>query len=236
MIAPENVLLLGAVGSTAHGLASTESDRDLSGVFAHPTDALFTFDRPNDSVVTHDPDSALHEIEKFLRLALTSNPAALEVLWLDEYDVVTDSGRELIAIRESFLSTDSVRDAYLGYAKAQWKRACSRKSSIEHGNVGLDRRVHKGIRHTIRLLEQAQALLSTGRVAVAVADPHFYLNDLPVLSDDRLHELVRERLEAVASMPSVLPDAPDRGAAERLLRGIRYRFLQSDAPGTAGGR
>jgi predicted nucleotidyltransferase len=233
---PGNLLLLGVVGSTPHGLAAAHSDRDLAGVFAHPTEALFAFDRPAESVATHDPDSALHEIEKFLRLALTSNPAALELLWLDDYETLSVSGRELIGIRKSFLGTNAVRDAYLGYAKAQWKRACSRKASMELGDVEADRRLQKGVRHTVRLLEQAQVLLSTGRVAVAVADPHFYLHELATLGDDRLHKLVHERLERVATMPSVLPGAPDRGAAERLLRGIRYRFLQPDAPGTAGGR
>jgi hypothetical protein len=238
--APDNLLLLGVVGSTAQGLASASSDRDVTGVFAHPTEALFRFDRPADSVVTHHPDSALHEIEKFLRLALTSNPAALELLWLDEYETLTESGRELLGIRESFLGTDTVRDAYLGYAKAQWKRVGTRTASPERG-AGADRagsgeRLQKGIRHTVRLLEQAQILLSTGHVAVAVADRRFYLDELPELADDRLHELVRERLDRVAAMPSVLPDAPDREAAERLLRGIRYRFLQPDDRTPAGNR
>jgi predicted nucleotidyltransferase len=236
MTPPANVLLLGVVGSTAHGLAAAHSDRDMAGVFAHPTEALFAFDRPADSVVTHDPDSALHEIEKFLRLALTSSPAALELLWLDDYDVLTESGRELLGIRDSFLGTDTVRDAYLGYAKGQWKRVCSRTATEERGDVDLDRRLQKGIRHTIRLLEQAYVLLSTGRLAVAVADRNFYLDELPALADDRLHDLVRERLDRVASVPSVLPDAPDREAAERLLRGIRYRFLRPDARGAAGRR
>ena len=85
-------LLEGVVGSTAYGLATPESDEDRLGIFARPTEELFGLSQLRDSIVSTKPDSTWHEAAKALRLILACNPTAMEILWLESYDITTPLG------------------------------------------------------------------------------------------------------------------------------------------------
>ena len=77
------ILLEGVVGSHAYGLATETSDVDTAGVFAVATEELFQLSKPDQTQVTHQPDSTYHEAEKFINLVKGCNPTAMELLWLD---------------------------------------------------------------------------------------------------------------------------------------------------------
>lgn len=214
-----NVLLAGVVGSTAYGLSHPGSDTDVLGMFAAPTEELHGLRPPRESLVSTDPDTTYHEAGKALRLILGGNPTAGELLWLDTYQVRTPLGEELVALRGSLLSERGVRDAYLGYAAQQFRKLLNR---------GPDQsaRAAKHARHLVRLLLQAEGLHRTGVLTVRLDDPeHVRRLGVRIAEDpDRARPLLA-RAEAVFRTGGVLPEQPDRAAAEDWLRRVRRAFF-----------
>lgn len=167
-----DILLRGVVGSTAYGLATPESDVDYMGVFLEPRESflgLSPFDDKNATVhkTGEEEDVTYHELGKFMRLALKSNPAILEMLWLPEYEVMSDWGAFLIDCRHWFASAELVKNAYLGYATQQFKLLERR------GDFGSDmkKRTEKHARHLYRLLIQGYDLYRTGELNVVLDRP-----------------------------------------------------------------
>ena len=168
----ENVLLSGIVGSHAYGLATQDSDVDRLGVFAAPTEEILGLHPPADSLVHVKPDITYHEARKYVGLALKCNPTVTELLWLEDYEVTSELGWELIGIRESFLSASYVRNAYLGYATQQFRRLENRGD----GSFSSDtrKRTAKHARHLARLLHQGAELWKDGTLRVRLSDPEWF--------------------------------------------------------------
>ncbi len=215
-----NFLLRGVAGSTAHGLAREGSDEDLHGVFAWPTEDFYGFNKPKETLDGHEPqDYSFHEVEKYLRLALSNNPTVLETMWLDEYkDVDAVWGEYLITHRQKFLHTNGVRNAYLGYAESQFKKIQARADGTFSSDT--KNRGAKHARHLFRLLEQAEYLLTTGDMKIKVDNPQWYF-DLESQSATQWTDLYLERARMLRDVDSVLPDAPDREFWNQYL--IDYR-------------
>jgi predicted nucleotidyltransferase len=219
----ENVLLEGVVGSTAYGLAHAGSDVDRLGVYAVPASAFHGLDLPIDraaSVVEHEPDRTLHEARKYCQLALSCNPTATELMWLpdDLYDVRTELGDGLIAIRSAFLSASRVRDAFLGYASQQLARLASKDVRAQS-----DAKIAKHARHLARLAHQGRELYETGVLRVRLDDPQWYVDfGLRVVADVTIaRDLVATTEIGFAEARSPLPEEPDRDAVESWLRHVR---------------
>ena len=89
-------------------------------------------------------------------------------MWLpgELYDVRTEAGDELIALRGAFLSAERVRDAYLGYASQQFTRLVNKGS----GEVPRAR-IAKHARHLARLAHQGRDLYATGQLNVRLDEP-----------------------------------------------------------------
>lgn len=162
-----NIILRGIVGSTAYGLATPESDIDYMGVYMEPQNTFLGLRLVQEKDLTvhktgEEQDVTYHEVAKFCRLALKSNPSILELLWLPEYDVMTPQGEWIIDSRHWFASAKLVKDAYLGYATQQFKLLERR------GDFGSDmqKRTEKHARHLYRLLIQGFGLYRTGELEV----------------------------------------------------------------------
>lgn len=162
-----NIILRGIVGSTAYGLATPESDIDYMGVYMEPQNTFLGLRLVQEKDLTvhktgEEQDVTYHEVAKFCRLALKSNPSILELLWLPEYDVMTSQGEWIIDSRHWFASAKLVKDAYLGYATQQFKLLERR------GDFGSDmqKRTEKHARHLYRLLIQGFGLYRTGELEV----------------------------------------------------------------------
>lgn len=164
-----NVLLRGIVGSNAYGLATPDSDVDIMGVYMAPVDEFLGLDIPKDGDLTVHTvsdlrDHTFHEVGKFMRLALKSNPSILELLWLPDwaYEEISPLGEWLIDSRHWFASAELVKNAYLGYATQQFKLLERR------GDFGSDmkKRTEKHARHLYRLLLQGFDLYRTGELTV----------------------------------------------------------------------
>lgn len=159
------VLLQGIVGSHAYGLNHAHSDIDRLAIGQRPTDEYLGIRLPNDeskfTTEVDGDDITVHEVGKFCRLAMVANPTVSELLWLSGYEVLADAGRELVEMREAFLSAKPVRSSYLGYATSQLKGAERGKSEAERQKFG---------RHLYRLVHQGVSLHRTGRLELVVPD------------------------------------------------------------------
>jgi len=218
-----HVLLSGVVGSTAYGLAQAGSDVDRLGVFAAPTEDLHGLHRPKESHVTTAPDRTLHEAAKWCRLALAGNPTVLELVWLPEelYEVRSELGDELVALRSTLLSAPRVRAAYLGYATQQFRRLQARGDGSFSADVR--RRTAKHARHLKRLCHQGHELYATGRLTLRVEDPEEYhrFGEQVAADPSVAQPLLRHYEDAFATTRTVLPPQPDEAPVEAWLRRVR---------------
>jgi predicted nucleotidyltransferase len=218
------------VGSRAFGLADESSDSDEKGIFLPPADWHWSlqplpeqveFKRANDGRIldqhSRDPadDVCWWEIEKFVRLALKSNPSALEVLFVPEDCVLhlTTLGKELREMRSKFLSKHLYK-TYSGYVLSQFKRM---SKDLEKGKPHRP----KHACHLVRLLHSGIAALRGEGILVDVG-PHreellrIKRNELPF--DEiysRAVQLDREFQKAFDD--TSLPEQPDVGAVDRYL-------------------
>jgi hypothetical protein len=230
-----NVLLSGIVGSTAYGLDHEGSDVDRLGVFAAPTAEFHGLCGPRESVVRRSPDETLHEAAKWCRLALGGNPTVLELVWLpgELYEVRTEHGDGLIAIRDSFLCAPRVRDAYLGYATQQFTRLRNR---MEEGNASFSpdtrKRTAKHARHLMRLCYQGYDLYSTGQLHIRVDNPEKYMEfgnlvaEFPEKGIEEARKLLARIGGCFDSVSSPLPQSADHTSAEAWLLRVRNDFYK----------
>lgn len=169
------VILQGIVGSHAYGLNTETSDVDRLGIYTLPTRDFIGLHEPKESIVKTNPDVTLHEIRKFLRLALKCNPTVMELLWLPEYEIRDPISEVLIhVVRGAVLCKKLVRNAYLGYATQQFNRLENRGD----GSFSADtrKRTAKHARHMARLLLQGLTLYRTGQLILKVDDPEWYFD------------------------------------------------------------
>lgn len=209
-------ILQGIVGSHAYGLAHENSDIDRLGIFVSPSVTIASLDwsqRDETESVSGNgiDDFASHEIRKFLRLALKSNPTVSELLWIDGYEIDTWEGRMVVDARKEFLSLHYVKNAYFGYAKAQLDKFHQNDFKTKHA------------RHALRLLRQGAYAFSTGEIVVQVDNPQEYFDLNDMTSGAILDLLGKEFLKYTENNePSPLPDEPNKDAARDILATIRY--------------
>jgi uncharacterized protein len=220
-----NILLSGVVGSTAYGLATEDSDVDRLGVFAAPTVQFHGLHPPVGkaaSIVRNNPDVTLHEAGKLASLCLGGNPTVTELLWLEEYETRTHLGLDLVDIRTAFQSAKRCRDAYFGYATAQFHRL----AETGQFQSKMRKRVEKHARHLLRLLDQGFEIYSTGQLTIRVADPERYreFGRRVAENSEAARPALAEAEERFDSVRSPLPDRPDEDAVERWLHRVRATY------------
>lgn len=223
-------VLAGVVGSTAYGLAGPESDVDRLCFAAAPTVAFHGLSLPVDrraSRVSTDPDVTVHEVGKALSLVLKANPTVSELLWLDEYEVRTDLGHELVAMRGRLIGAHTARSAYLGYAASQFERLKRREGSFSSNTKS---RTAKHARHLMRLCFQIRDLWLSGELTVRIENPE-RVREFGRLVESKPDEglTVAESLLSTTAMvldsrPPALPAEPDVAAAEDWLIRVRAHY------------
>jgi predicted nucleotidyltransferase len=213
-----SLLLKAVVGSQAFGLANEDSDYDYQGIFVVPTTELLSLS-PNyqESMKFNNPDTTYHEVGKFCKLALGCNPTVLDLLWVDEYNVRTQLGTDLINLRSNFLSAPRVRGAYFGYANDQFDKLL--KDEREHKRA-------KNARHFLRLLEQGSELYLTGTYFIKLADPAKITSDALRIARGDLNLAEKALLEAEKKFAktSVLPEKANRDPVNEWLLEVRHAF------------
>ncbi|MFJ2673482.1 DNA polymerase beta superfamily protein [Streptomyces sp. NPDC087525] len=213
----EHTVYACVMGSRAFGLATEGSDTDRRGVFLAPTPLFWRFGKPPAHVEGPAPEQFSWELERFCSLALRTNPNVLECLHSPLVERIDDTGRELLALRDAFLSRRAHR-TFVRYAEGQRRR------------LEADVRVHgaprwKHAMHLLRLLASCRDLLRTGTLVVDVGRNRDHLlavkrGEVPWPEvERRLTRLVAEADEAVSRSP--LPADPDHARVEDFLTRVR---------------
>lgn len=212
-------ILQAVTGSHAYGLNHAASDIDKMSVFVAPTTEVAGLlwaskhESFSDAGPTGD-DNTGHEIGKYLRLVLKSNPTLIELMFMNDYEILDETGKGMVALRDKILYTEGVRGAYYGYAKAQVERV-----KREYPN-----HKPKMARHAVRISTQGIELLSTGTTNVKVSNPDWYfsLDNMPF---EDLCNMMDMHVKMIDKIPSVLPDKPDVRAVAEFLKDVRRSYI-----------
>ncbi|ARF54635.1 nucleotidyltransferase domain-containing protein [Streptomyces gilvosporeus] len=211
------------MGSRAFGLATESSDTDRRGVYLAPTRLFWAFEKPPTHVEGPREEEFSWELERFCELALRANPTALECLHSPLVERIDATGRELLALREAFLSRQAHR-TFAGYAAGQLKQL--RVGMRRHGTPRW-----KQAMHLLRLLASSRDLLRTGVLTVDVGEAREELlavrrGQVPWEEVERRMTALTEEAEAAVS-GSPLPAEPDRARVADFL----FRVRRSSALG-----
>ncbi|MDO0916049.1 nucleotidyltransferase domain-containing protein [Streptomyces sp. DT2A-34] len=214
------------MGSRAFGLATDGSDTDRRGVFLAPTPLFWRFDKPPTHVEGPLEEQFSWELERFCELALRANPNILECLHSPLVEYADDIGRELLALREAFLSRHAF-ETFTRYALGQRKK------------LEADVRAHgaprwKHAMHLTRLLISARDLLRTGHLTIDVGDRREPLlavkrGEVPWPEVESWMTRLASEAEA-ASHRSPLPTEPDHRRVEDFLIRVRRTSALQPAP------
>lgn len=211
-------ILKGVVGSHAYGLNTPLSDIDTLGMYVDPSISfgLLDWSPSSETQTTASPvgdDDTSHEVRKYVRLLLKSNPTALELLWLDEYVIKQPFGAHLLEIRDIFPSQTLVKNAYIGYARHQLSKFQHSEFKIKHA------------RHVMRLLDQGSHLYHEGVLELKVPNPEFYhsFGEIPV---GAVLEILAKKFQEFdeTSRTSPLPEHPDFERAKLFIQDIRSAY------------
>ena len=218
----EYVIYRCQVGSHAFGLATGTSDDDLRGIYLPPARLHWSlFKLPEQLEFSAETgDEVYWELEKFLKLALKANPNVLETLWTPIILDADQTARELLAMREAFVSKYLYK-TYSGYVLSQFRRMA--KAYEKKGTYKA-----KHAMHLIRLLYSGISALRTGQIRVDVSEHREEL--LRIRSGElsfeqvkaRALELDREFQEAFQSTQQ-LPDQPEYRQVDAFLVRARRR-------------
>ncbi|MEU2562659.1 nucleotidyltransferase domain-containing protein [Streptomyces longispororuber] len=201
------------MGSRAFGLATADSDTDRRGVYLAPTELYWRFAKPPTHVDGPADEQFSWELERFCELALRANPNILECLHSPLVEHVTDTGRELLALRGAFLSRQA-HETFARYALGQ-----RRKLEADVRTHGAPRWKHA--MHLLRLLTSCRDLLRTGELTLDVGEQREPLlavrrGEVPWPEvEARMARLAAEADAAAARNP--LPPEPDRRRVEDFL-------------------
>lgn len=211
-------------GSRMLGMAMSEdADYDYRGVYvAKNRDLLAFHGKPKETIEggSYGDDEiewVFHEVEKFMRLAVKSNPSVVHLFFVPEYNLLSDVGRLLIDSKDLFLSEPLVRAAFGGYAMSQMVYL--------KNNRGNAKRREKHVRHCFRLFDSGKELLETGHMTLPLYNAEYYIELGKKINEEggfeELYKLFEEKDREFQAVKSTLPEQPDLEAVNKLLIKIR---------------
>jgi len=209
----QHVIYRCVVGSRAYGLDRDASDTDRRGIYLPPAELHWSLFGIPEQLENSETEECYWELQKFLGLALKANPNVLEVLYSPIIEHATPLARELLDVRQIFLSK-LVYQTYNSYVLSQFK-----KLEGDIRNKGEIKPKHA--MHMVRLLLAGIATLRENVVPVRVTehrDRLLAIRDGAMKWDDInawRNELHARFDEAFAS--TKLPDRPDYAAANAFL-------------------
>lgn len=232
----DRIIMMAMVGSQAYGLSTDDSDRDYLGIAFGPIARYLGLDSFESKVSTGKPDYAIHELRKFVKLALNANPTILELLYIEPiylnptYRSIYD---RLVEIRGHFLSK-RIAKSYGGYAKQQIYKC--RNKVMGHENAGIKaKNPYKHASHCFRLLNQCEELATQGTLILdrSGIDADYLLQIKRGEVD--IHEVLLEadaKLERLDQLvaDSGLPNEPNYQYVELALMQMISEYLRNVIP------
>lgn len=224
-------IFLGVVGSRGYGVHFSDSDWDRMGICLDPVEAVLglgTFEQH--SPKEKDGQTTIYGLKKFLRLILKGTPNATELLWTPNKVVCDPYTSELMALRKSLVSKQTLK-CYAAYMRGQIHKLQNGRGQAGKtrpelvAKYGYDT---KFAYHIIRLGLMGQVLGQTGRVYMPL-DPGHVSIVMNVREGrwnlDRLMQSATTMLQGVEHyiLHSDLPDQGDWKAAEDWVMGVYRR-------------
>lgn len=215
------VIIEGLVGSHLYGFATPESDYDYKGCYVAPTSEVLSLKKPKECIVWTEGnrEGTYYEVEKYVRLAAQANPSILELLFLPEYEILTEEGALLVEARSAFLST-RVRQTYGGYVHQQVRKLRMHQGDYFESKVR--NRYMKHARHIVRLLLQCEQLLECGWLDPVVPESEkstiYNMGQQPLSFIERY---VGRHIRRIDSCKTTLPDEPNYATINSVLLEIR---------------
>ncbi|MCU1229278.1 MAG: nucleotidyltransferase [Acidobacteria bacterium] len=217
----EFVIFRCIVGSRAYGLDTEQSDVDRRGIYLPPASLQWALYGVPEQLENDATQEVFWELEKFLKLALKANPGILECLYSPLVEQTSELARELLSIRESFLSK-LVYQTYNGYVLSQF-----RKIEQDVRTSGAIRWKHP--MHLIRLLLSGVTILRDGYVPVRVDEHRDRLlairrGEMPWEEIDAWRLALHRELDDAFANTS-LPERPDFERANSFLLKARRSMV-----------
>lgn len=227
------------MGSEAYGVSSGDSDRDIYGFCIPPKDVVFPhlrgeidgfgrqkqrFGQWQQHHISHgdfEYDFVIYNIVKFFQLAMEATPNILDALYTAQRCVLhsTKIGNEVRDRRKVFLSK-KIWHTYKGYSYSQMKKMKSThkigKRAEDIAKHGFDR---KHAYHVVRLLDQADQLLSLGEMDLTRDRERMKAIRRGEWTLERVETFFEEREKALQSLyeSSTLSHKPNEEAIKQLL-------------------
>ncbi len=214
------------IGSQAYGLAGEGSDIDRRGCYLPPAELHWSLYGVPEQLECEETQEAYWEIQKFVILALKSNPNVLECLYTPLVETKTPLAEELLQMRSSFLSK-LVYQTYNGYVMSQFKKM--RADLRNQGQVKW-----KHVMHLLRLLISGIHVLREGFVPVRV-DAHreqllaIKRAEVPWEETEKWRLSLHANFER-ALAETKLPDRPDYEKANLFLVKARRLAMEEALP------
>ena len=214
------------IGSRAYGLDGETSDTDRRGVFLAPTRLLWSLQGCPQNLEDNDNEEFYWEIERFLVLALKANPNILECLHSPIIEQATPLGRELLDMKEAFLSKMAYQ-TFNGYILSQFQ-----KMGASMRNRGAVKWKH--VMHLLRLLMAGIRLIRDGYLPVRVEEHRDELmavkrGEIPWEQTERWRLSLHAEFDRALKL-SPLPDRPDYERANQFLLKARELALGESLP------
>ncbi len=214
------------IGSRAFGLDSEDSDIDRRGIYLPPADLHWSLYGVPEQLENDDTQEAYWEIQKFIVMALKSNPNVLECLYTPIVEVATPLAQELLGMRGLFLSR-LVYQTFNGYVMSQFK-----KMQTDIRNQGQVKWKH--VMHLIRLVLSGISVLRDGVVPVHVgahrdALLEIKLGKMPWNEVESWRHDLHKELD-IAFKETSLPERPDYDAANSFLIKARRMAAKEALP------
>lgn len=163
-----DILCLG--GSYAYGTNTEDSDIDIRGV-AHNSANNILLMKDFEHFRADSIDTTIYSLDKILPLLLNCNPNTIEILGClpRHYIQLSEIGRELLSLKESFLSKRCI-NSFGGYARSQLHELNNlttktsaeldirNRKAIEHKKLG------KHMMHLVRLYLMVFDILEDGQI------------------------------------------------------------------------
>ena len=241
---PEKTIIRGLMGSHSVGCATPESDLDYMEVVLGSEDNYLGLEWWGDqgtkesktlSITGAPVETTCYELKKFLRLCKNFNPNVIPLLYLDNYELLTEEGELLVQNRGMFSSKLAVT-TFSAYALGQLKKM----QEPATGHMGSKRKAlrekhgydTKYAYHTIRLQHTLLDFIRSNGVSLPIRRTY----DLEYLKMIRNGEfslnyiLTRgtenDKLIKELVINSAIPDSPDKQKIREVCRTILRKHLE----------
>src|SRR3990172_8836493 len=182
-IAEKNLIMLGIVGSTLHGLnVLGQDDHDEMGICIEPPEYVIGLKQFEQHVFRTKPegirseagdtDRTIYSLRKYVRLALKGNPTVQLLLYHPTHNPILPPAIELQRNAWRFISRRAGQ-AFLGYLVAQKQRLLGERGQMDIHRPELIEKFGydtKYAMHMLRLGYQGIELVTTGRITLPMPE------------------------------------------------------------------